>query len=194
MPVSVIYGLGNPGRDYEKTRHNAGFRVVDAFAKKLGIAFSKEAALRGEFAKAKLASSGTLWLGKPQTYMNNSGECVSAHARYHKIDPSGIIVVYDDITLPPGSLKISQGGGDGGHNGIKSIIRHCGNAFIRFRVGIGPKLFREQPLADFVLGKMNEEELKIFETQETHFIYGLELLITQGLSAAQNLINRKENK
>lgn len=191
MPVSVIYGLGNPGREYEMTRHNAGFRVVSAFAKAMNVDFRKEAALRGEFAKAK-SPTGTLWLGKPQTYMNNSGECVGAHMRYHKILPSDIVIVYDDITLPPGAVKVSQGGGDGGHNGIKSIIQHCGNAFIRFRVGIGPKLFREQALADFVLGKLNEEEQKIFETQQSHFIYGLELLVKQGLSATQNLINRKE--
>lgn len=193
MPVSVIYGLGNPGKEYETTRHNAGFRVVSAFAKKLNVDFRKEAALHGEFAKAK-SSSGTLWLGKPQTYMNNSGECVGAHMRYHKLLPSGIVVIYDDITLAPGVVKISQGGGDGGHNGIKSIIRHCGNEFIRFRVGIGAKPFREQPLSDFVLGKLNEEETKIFEARQEHFLYGLELLVNQGLPAAQNLINRKENK
>ncbi len=193
MPVSVIYGLGNPGREYEATRHNAGFRVVAALASKLNVSFRKEAALRGEFAKAKI-STGTLWLGKPQTYMNNSGECVGAHMRYHKIPSSDIVVIYDDITLAPGAVKISQGGGDSGHNGIKSIIRHCGNEFIRFRIGIGPKLFREQALSDFVLGKLTEEETKIFETRQEHFLYGLELLVSQGLPAAQNLINRKENK
>jgi len=117
-----------------------------------------------------------------------------AHMRYHKIPPSEIVIVYDDITLAPGAVKISQGGGDSGHNGLKSIIRHCGNEFIRFRIGIGPKLFREQALADFVLGKLTEEETKIFETRQEHFLYGLELLINQGLPAAQNLINRKENK
>lgn len=193
MPVSVIYGLGNPGREYEQTRHNAGFRIVSALADKLNVAFRKEAALNGEFAKAK-TSAGTLWLGKPQTYMNNSGECVGAHMRYHKIQASAVVVVYDDITLAPGAVKISQGGGDGGHNGIKSIIRHCGNDFIRFRIGIGPKLFREQPLSDFVLGKLTETESNIFETRREHFLYGLELLINQGLPAAQNLINRKENQ
>lgn len=193
MPVSVIYGLGNPGREYELTRHNAGFRVVSALAKKLNAEFRKEAALRGEFTKIKSSAGTALWLGKPQTYMNNSGECVGAHLRYHKIHLCDAVVVYDDITLAPGAVKISQGGGDGGHNGIKSIIRLCGNDFIRFRIGIGPKLFREQPLSDFVLGKLTEEEIKFFETRQEHFLYGLDLLVNQGLPAAQNLINRKEN-
>ena len=193
MFVSAIYGLGNPGKEYEFTRHNTGFRVVDALAKRLGAEFRKDAALRGEFAKARFGFAGTLWLGKPLTFMNLSGECVGAHARYHKLDFSTVAVVYDDIALPVGAVKISQGGGDGGHNGIKSVIRCCGNAFIRFRVGIGAKPFREQPLADFVLGKLGDEEKNIFETRQANFIQGLELLISQGLSAAQNLINRKDN-
>ena len=191
MPVSVIFGLGNPGKEYEMTRHNAGFRVLDAFAKNLQIEFRKETSLRGEFAKAKF-SAGTILLGKPQTFMNNSGECVCAYTRFHKIPASETVVVYDDITLPPGSVKISLGGSDGGHNGIKSIIKHCGNDFIRFRIGIGPKHFREQDLADFVLGKLNEEEQKISESQTEHYIYGLKLLVSQGISAALNLINRKQ--
>ncbi|MCD8284483.1 MAG: aminoacyl-tRNA hydrolase [Opitutae bacterium] len=193
MPVSVIYGLGNPGREYEMTRHNVGFRVLDSLAKDLQVSFRKDASLRGEFAKAKLEPAGTtLHLGKPLTFMNNSGECVGAHSRFHKIPPDEIVVVHDDIALPPGAVKISFGGGDGGHNGLKSIIQHCGEGFIRFRIGIGPKLFREQDLADFVLGKLNEEEQKIFESQTEHFIYGIKLLATQGISAAQNLINRKQ--
>ena len=194
MPVSVIYGLGNPGKEYEATRHNTGFRVIDAFAKKLGESFRKETALKGEFVKTKTPSGATLWLGKPQTYMNNSGESVGAHARFHKISPADIVIVYDDIALAPGSVKISQGGGDGGHNGIKSIIRHCGNDFIRFRIGIGPKKFREQALADYVLGKLDNEEQKVFETQTENFIYGLQLLLAEGLAAAQNIINRKEKQ
>lgn len=192
MFVSAIYGLGNPGKEYEFTRHNAGFRVIDAFARSLGVDFRKDAALRGEFAKANFHGAGTLWLGKPLTFMNLSGECIGIHARYHKLDFAKVAVVYDDIALPIGAIKISQGGGDGGHNGIKSIVRSCGNAFIRFRIGIGAKPFREQPLADFVLGKLGDDEKNIFETQQANFIQGLELLVNRGLSAAQNLINKKE--
>jgi PTH1 family peptidyl-tRNA hydrolase len=122
--------------------------------------------------------------------MNNSGECVSAFARYRKIDFSEVAVIYDDITLPPGMLKISLGGGDGGHNGIKSLIRHCGNAFMRIRIGIGPKIHREQALSDFVLGKLTAEEQSLFASQTEHYIYGIELLASRGLVAAQNTLNK----
>lgn len=189
MPVSLVVGLGNPGREYEETRHNAGFRAVNAWASKLGVSFSADSARKGEFAKVVFAGS-PLWLAKPTTYMNNSGECVSAFARYRKIDFSEVAVVYDDITLPPGTLKISLGGGDGGHNGIKSLIQHCGNAFMRIRIGIGPKIHREQALSDFVLGKLTAEEQSLFASQTEHYIYGLELLASRGLVAAQNTLNK----
>lgn len=189
MPVSLVVGLGNPGREYAETRHNVGFRTVSAWASKLGVAFSADTARKGEFAKTVFAGS-PLWLAKPTTYMNNSGECVSAFARYRKIDFSEVAVIYDDITLPPGTLKISLGGGDGGHNGIKSLIRHCGNAFMRIRIGIGPKIHREQDLADFVLGKLTAEEQTLFASQTEHYIYGIELLASRGLVVAQNTLNK----
>lgn len=195
MPVSLVVGLGNPGREYVDTRHNTGFRVVDAWAAKLGATFSAEPSLKGEFAKTTFANS-VLWLAKPTTYMNNSGECVSAFARYRKIAFEDVAVVYDDITLPPGALKFSCGGGDGGHNGIKSLIQHCGNAFMRVRVGIGPKIHREQDLADFVLGKLTPEEQAVFASRTENFIHGLELLASRGLVAAQNNLNKhiKQNE
>lgn len=189
MPVSLVVGLGNPGREYAETRHNVGFRTVSAWASKLGVAFSADTARKGEFAKTVFAGS-PLWLAKPTTYMNNSGECVSAFARYRKIDFSEVAVIYDDITLPPGTLKISLGGGDGGHNGIKSLIQHCGNAFMRIRIGIGPKIHREQDLADFVLGKLTAEEQALFSSQTEHYIYGIELLASRGLVVAQNTLNK----
>lgn len=189
MPVSLAVGLGNPGREYAETRHNAGYRAISAWAEKLGAAFAADSARKGDFARAVFGGS-VIWLAKPTTYMNDSGECVSAFARYRKIDFSEVAVVYDDITLPPGTLKFSVGGGDGGHNGIKSLIRHCGNAFMRVRIGIGPKMFREQPLADFVLGKLTPEEQALFAARTPDYIYGLELLASRGLVAAQNTLNK----
>lgn len=195
MPVSLVVGLGNPGKEYAETRHNAGFRAVSAWAAKLGATFSAEPSLKGEFAKTIFAGS-VLWLAKPTTYMNNSGECVSAFARFRKIDFSEVAVVYDDITLPPGTLKFSTGGGDGGHNGIKSLIQHCGNTFMRVRIGIGPKIHREQDLADFVLGKLTQEEQALFASRTETFIQGLEFLASNGLVAAQNHLNKhiKQNE
>lgn len=189
MPVSLAVGLGNPGREYAETRHNAGFRAIDAWAAKLGVSFVADPAHKGEYAKARFGGN-VLWLLKPITYMNLSGECVSAFARYRKIEFSEIAVVYDDIALPPGTLKISLGGGDGGHNGIKSLIQYCGNAFMRVRIGIGPKIHREQDLADFVLGKMTPEEQALFAEQTPNHVAGLELLASQGLVAAQNTLNK----
>lgn len=189
MPVSLVVGLGNPGREYAETRHNCGFRAVDAWAAKLGVAFAAEPAFKGEFAKVSFAGR-PLWLAKPTTFMNNSGECVSAFARFRKIDFAEVAVVYDDITLPPGALKFSLGGGDGGHNGIESLIRHCGNAFARVRIGIGPKIHPEQDLADFVLGKLTPEEQTLFASRTENHIFGLELLVSQGLVAAQNTLNK----
>lgn len=189
MPVSLAVGLGNPGKEYADTRHNAGFRAVSAWAEKLGVEFAPDPVRKGEFAKA-VFNGAPLWIAKPTTYMNNSGECVSAFARYRKIDFSEVAVVYDDITLPPGTLKFSLGGGDGGHNGIKSLIQHCGNAFMRVRIGIGSKIHPEQDLADFVLGKLTPEEQSLFASRTEHYIQGLELLASRGLVVAQNTLNK----
>lgn len=189
MPVSLAVGLGNPGREYAETRHNTGFRALDAWAAKLGATFVADPAHKGEVAKAVFGGA-VLWLLKPTTYMNNSGESVCSFARWRKIDFSEVAVVYDDIALAPGTLKISLGGGDGGHNGIKSLIQYCGNAFMRVRIGIGPKIHREQDLADFVLGKLTPEEKALFAAQTENHIAGLELLASRGLVAAQNTLNK----
>lgn len=193
MPVTAIYGLGNPGKAYENTRHNMGFRVVDALAKKMAVSFSLQSAFKGEFAKV-VSSTGTLWLGKPSTYMNLSGECVQAHQHFHKLKIADAIVVYDDINLEFGRIKLSLGGSAGGHNGVANIMQHCGDDFVRVRVGIGQKPVREMPLADYVLSKLNEEEQKIFEEKIPEIIDSIDLIIKKGLPATQNLINRKPIK
>lgn len=190
MPVTAIYGLGNPGRDYEKTRHNMGFRVVEAFAKKREAVFKPFPALKGDFAKLSVPA-GTFWLGKPQTFMNLSGECVQAHRCFYKLNTAEAIVVYDDVNLPFCRVKLSLGGGAGGHNGVENVMRHCGNAFMRFRVGVGQKPVKEMPLADYVLSRLNEEEEKIFEEKLPEIIANIDLILKNGFSAAQNLINRK---
>ncbi|MCR5183753.1 MAG: aminoacyl-tRNA hydrolase [Opitutales bacterium] len=192
MPVTAIYGLGNPGKEYENTRHNVGFRVVDALAKKMAASFS-QSAFKGEFAKVSIPT-GTLWLGKPQTFMNLSGECVQAHQRFYRLNIADAIVVHDDINLPFAQIKLSLGGSSGGHNGVENVILHCGNAFMRVRVGIGQKPVREMPLADYVLGKLTDEEQKIFETKVIEIIECIDQIIKNGFCATQNLINRKSTK
>ena len=154
----LIAGLGNPGKEYENTRHNAGFMVLDALADKLGadISEKKHKALCG---KAVIGGQKVILL-KPQTYMNSSGESIRAAADYYKVDPEDILVVYDDISLAPGQLRIRAKGSAGGHNGIKSIIAHLGTQeFPRVRVGVGEKPPR-MDLADYVLGHFTDEDWK----------------------------------
>ena len=146
----LIAGLGNPGKQYENTRHNAGFMALDALADQLGTSIEekKHKALCGK----GLIGGEKVILLKPQTFMNLSGESIRAAADFYKVDPDHIIVIYDDISLEPGQLRIRKKGSAGGHNGIKSIIAHLGTQeFPRIKVGVGAKPDR-MDLADYVLG------------------------------------------
>lgn len=189
---ALVVGLGNPGPDYDGTRHNIGFAVADALAHSLGARFELDSRHRGAHAKASLGGR-VVRLLKPFTYMNESGKSVAPYAAFHKIDASRVIVVYDDITLEPGVAKISVGGSDGGHNGIKSLLAHLPNAFVRYRIGIGPKRFPERPLADHVLGRMTPDEQTLHTTQIPHHLRALELLLLKGVAEAQNTTNRKKS-
>lgn len=193
MPeTALVVGLGNPGQEYEGTRHNIGFAIVNALAAKLGARFETDSRHRGASAQATLAGV-RLRLLKPFTYMNESGKCCGPYAAFHKISPDRLIVVYDDITLAPGIAKISVGGSDGGHNGIKSLLAHLPNSFARYRVGIGPKRFPDRPLADHVLGHMTPEEQTLHHAQLQNHLAALETLIVKGVAEAQNTTNRKKS-
>lgn len=130
----LVVGLGNPGKDYDGTRHNIGFMAVDALAKKFGCAAAWKKKFKGLVA---VVAEPNVLLLKPQTYMNLSGESVAEAARFHRIEPARIIVFHDDLDLQPGQIKVKQGGGSGGHNGIKSIDAHMGPDYWRVRLGIG---------------------------------------------------------
>lgn len=131
-PIKLIVGLGNPGRDYEQTRHNAGFWFVDALARAWGAGFGKENKFHGEVAK-----SGSTWLLKPNTFMNRSGQAVAAFAKFYQISPAEILVAHDEMDLPPGSLKMKVGG-SAGSNGIKDIDQKLATRdYWRLRIGIG---------------------------------------------------------
>lgn len=155
----LIVGLGNPGRDYETTRHNAGFLAVDALAEDAGFTVKqlKWKALIGE---CRLGGSRCLVM-KPQTFMNNSGEAVRDCAQFYKIPPENIIVIYDDVSLDVGRLRIRRKGSDGGHNGIKSIIYLLGSdQFPRVKIGVGKKPHPDYDLAAWVLSRFSAEEQK----------------------------------
>lgn len=155
--IRLIVGLGNPGPEYEKTRHNAGFWLVDELAWQHKAALRAESKFFGEAARATLAA-GDLWLLKPMTYMNLSGQAVAALAKFYKITPEEILVVHDELDLPPGAARFKQGGGHGGHNGLKDIIARLGSPnFWRLRIGIGHPGDRNE-VANFVLKKARAEE------------------------------------
>ncbi|MBC9868006.1 MAG: aminoacyl-tRNA hydrolase [Opitutae bacterium] len=193
MSVSVLAGLGNPGIPYAETRHNLGFRVIDALASRHNLVWKLEKRLLSEV--SSLQRSGSSWrLVKPQTFVNASGGALHAAVRYFKVEAESVIVIYDDIHLELGRLKINREGGPGGHNGVRDVIRRLGNRFIRFRVGIGAKYPPEIGLADFVLGKLTREEADLIQKKMEHYLQALAVLMDLGPESAMNQFNRRENR
>jgi PTH1 family peptidyl-tRNA hydrolase len=160
--IKLIIGLGNPGREYEATRHNAGFWWVDEFARANGANFKADSKFHGLVARAALRGH-EVHLLKPQTFMNISGRAVGAVAQFYKIEPANILVVHDELDLPPGSAKLKLGGGHGGHNGLKDIIAHLGTKdFWRLRIGIGHPGERAE-VSDYVLHAPRKEEQALMD-------------------------------
>ncbi len=160
--IKLIVGLGNPGREYEATRHNAGFWWVDEFARTEGATFRSDNKFHGMVARASLRGHDVHLL-KPQTFMNVSGRSVVALAMFYKILPDQILVVHDELDLSPGSAKLKLGGGHGGHNGLKDIIAHLGTKeFWRLRIGIGHPGERDQ-VVNYVLNAPRKEEQGLIE-------------------------------
>ena len=186
----IIAGLGNPDEKYQGTRHNVGFDVVDRLAEKYQIAVDtkKHRALIG---KGVIEGQKVL-LVKPQTYMNLSGESIRSLVEYYKIDPEEeLLVIYDDISLEVGQLRIRRKGSAGGHNGIKNIIAQIGTqVFKRVKVGVGEKP-KGYDLADYVLGRFSTEERKLVDEAIVQAADAVEKIITDGPDAAMNEYNRK---
>lgn len=188
----IIVGLGNRSKEYLKTRHNVGFEVIDVLADHFRIPVSdkKHKAIYG---KGMLAGEKVI-LAKPQTFMNLSGESVRAMADYYKVGPEQIIVIYDDISLPPGQLRVRARGSAGGHNGIKNIIQHLGTQeFPRVRVGIGDKP-RQMDLADYVLSRFSAGEQKLMEEAFSEAARAVECMIIQDIEKAMNEFNRRKQE
>lgn len=190
MSISLVAGLGNPGSAYANTRHNLGFQVLDAFAEANGVQWQQDTKMKVMTSKVSIGDE-VIQMVKPQNFMNNSGKVLSAFCRYYKIEPADIVVTYDDINIPLGKVKISVGGGAGGHNGVEDVMAHCGNDFVRFRIGIGRKTHPEMDLKDHVLGKITEDEKSVLTSSFTKFINDLKYLIQNGPTEAMNLINQK---
>ena len=165
MSIRLIVGLGNPGPDYEQTRHNAGFWLVDNLANSLGARLQRETRFNALMAKTAVAGN-ELWLLEPQTYMNRSGQSVGGLARFYKINPDEVLVVHDELDMMPGVAKLKKGGSSGGHNGLKDITAALGTQdYWRLRIGIGhPRtLSLQQAVADFVLHRPRREDQDLIE-------------------------------
>lgn len=177
--LRLIVGLGNVGAEYERTRHNAGFWFVDAVARKAGAVFAQERKFHGEAARLR-SGAHELWLLKPGTYMNRSGQAVVALALFYKILPHQILVVHDELDLPPGAAKMKRGGGTGGHNGLKDIHAKLSTPdFWRLRLGIGhPRtLGLQQAVADFVLHPPSREHEQDIDDAMSRALDVLPLLV-----------------
>ena len=186
----VIAGLGNPGREYEGTRHNVGFMTLDALADKYNIDV-REKAFKGLIGKGVIEGHKVI-LVKPQTYMNSSGESIRAAADYYKVDPEDILIVYDDISLAPGQLRIRAKGSAGGHNGLKSIIyRLNSDTFPRVKMGVGAPKHEDYDLADFVLGRFTKEEIPVMEDAIVKAEKAVAEIIKNGVQSAMNKYNGK---
>ena len=185
--MKLIVGLGNIGREYENTRHNIGFMVVDELARRLGVSFGKED--RSAY-MAEYRAPEKIIIIKPTTYMNLSGVAVGAYANFYHIDPDDIAVIQDDMDMPVGQLRIRRKGSDGGHNGIKSIIYQTGSdQFPRIKIGVGKKPHPDYDLAAWVLGHFSEEDQKALVPVLDHSYEAVQQMIAGKIDRAMNLFN-----
>lgn len=186
--IELIVGLGNPGREYEATRHNAGFWFVDALARRVGAHWRNEGKFHGEVCKARVEGH-ELWLLKPGKFMNRSGQAVAAMANFYKIPADGILVVHDELDLPPGTLRLKRGGGHGGHNGLRDIIAQLGSRdFVRLRVGIGHPGHASR-VTSYVLGKAPSSETEQMDAAIAAGLDALPLILGGDLQKAMDRLH-----
>lgn len=184
--MKLIVGLGNPGKEYENTRHNVGFMVMDRLSDCMNVSIST-AKFKGEYVKFKHKGEDVILL-KPMTYMNLSGESVIQVMNYFKIDVEDLLVVYDDLDMPTGKLRLRESGSAGGHNGIKSIIAHVGTqSFKRVRVGIDrhPRI----KVVDYVLGHFSKDEQPLINEGVENAVKAIEMYLDKGFNASMNAYN-----
>lgn len=187
--MKIIVGLGNPGPQYENTRHNAGFKVLDKLAEKYGANFVNESKFKAQTAKVIMGADSVL-LAKPQTFMNLSGEAVALIFGYYKAQVEDLLIVFDDLAINLGTLRFRASGSDGGHNGIKSIIKCLGgnNGFARLKVGIGPQP-PYMPAEKFVLEKFAKQEETLLTEVVKTAAEAVEFYVSDGIYEAQNKFN-----
>ncbi len=188
--LSIIAGLGNPEDKYERTLHNAGFRFVDVVARKYGGDFRYEKKFDAECCKVDM-SGNEIWLVKPQSYMNLSGGPVRSVLDYYRLSPKHLLVAHDEIDLPPGTVRLKQGGGHGGHNGLRDVMQHCGADFMRLRIGVGHPGEKSQ-VTGHVLKRGSSAVESAVEKNVDEAMAVMQLLIDDGLNAAMKQLHTKE--
>lgn len=190
-PPALIVGLGNPGEEYAAHRHNVGFRVVDALARAHGLRFLRHKVARARLARGQIGGRAVI-LAKPQTFMNLSGQAVGRLSRTYNVPPERILVVYDDLDLPPGRLRLRPAGSSGGHKGVQSIIEALGTpAFPRLRVGIDRPPAGMDPV-EYVLQPFDKEQGPILAEAVELAVAAIECWLAEGITAAMERFNRKD--
>lgn len=189
--VALIAGLGNPGAGYAATRHNAGFWLVDELARRAGANWRMESRYNAEIARARIAGE-ELWLIKPMSFMNRSGQAVRALAGFYKIPTEQVLVAHDELDLAPGVIRFKRGGGHGGHNGLRDLHRHLGSAdYARLRIGIGHPGHRDAVL-DYVLGKPQAGDARAIEDAIAAACDATETLLRKGWEHAFNELHSRD--
>jgi PTH1 family peptidyl-tRNA hydrolase len=186
--ISLIVGLGNPGPEYAETRHNAGFRFLERLCAQSHVALRHEARFQGDWTRFTLAERD-LWLLAPQTFMNHSGESVQKFAHYYKVPVAQILVVHDEIDLPPGTVRLKSGGGDGGHNGLKSVTAQLGSGeYARLRLGVGRPAISAQ-VESYVLKRPPAAEQALVDEAITESLRHIEDIVRGNHQKVMNLLH-----
>lgn len=180
--IRALVGLGNPGRDHARQRHNVGFWLADRLAETVGESFRAERKFKGELARPTVAGT-PLWLLKPATYMNRSGDAVQPFAAFHKFEGPDLLIVHDDLDLSPGTIRLKRGGGHGGHNGLRDVHRVLGPDYARLRVGIGHPGHKDGVLG-YVLGAPTADEARALHDGLERAVRGVELMMREGWDKA----------
>ena len=190
--IRLVAGLGNPGREYAQTRHNAGFWLVEELARRHGGAWRMEPRFNGELARTRIAGV-EVWLLKPMAFMNRSGGVTAAVANFYKISPDQVLVAHDELDLPLGAVRLKEGGGSGGHNGLKDLIATLGAGFWRLRLGIGHPGSRDL-VTDFVLQRASSAEQPLLDEGTRTGADILPVVLEQGAQAAMQKLHGKDGK
>jgi peptidyl-tRNA hydrolase, PTH1 family len=188
-PLKLVVGLGNPGAEYARTRHNAGFWLVDELARRHGGAFRHEGKHQAELARVRVHGD-EIWLAKPMTFMNRSGGPVSSILNFYKLTPAQMLVAHDEIDLPIGTVRLKDAGGHGGHNGLRDLIAAQGDGFWRLRIGVGHPGTRDE-VVDHVLEPASKAEQRVLEEMIAAGADAIEEMLRNGAQIAMNKLHSK---